>query len=469
MHAQSQQHSKKRESGGVGRLPESNLPSGSAPSGLPEHNNSEVRHEGDNSAKGKDGGCYIVTPPAPVGPTDLHRHYDERYNVQLRQIFNAVVASGAYNCQRARIRVPSGLCIPAWRRYLNHYHDARIVDYLECGWPVNFKAGSPLCATHDNHASARDHESHIDHYVRTELGERALAGPFAGPPVSTIHLSPLMTKPKRDSSHRRVIMDLSWPRGESVNDGVDIDNYIDGPAAVHLPTADYMVDRLLQLGPGAYLYKTDLARGYRQLRVDPGDWPLLGFKHNGAYFMDLCPPFGLRTSAMFMQRTSEAVSHVHANFGFYSRPYLDDFGGAESDKGRADDALNCLQKIMQQLGLREAAHKVCRPAQVMTWLGIRYDSVTMIMSIPPDKLEEIMGVVRAWQGKTRATAKEMQSLIGLLQFVASVSPPPPAFSPIACSPTCVNRPRRDPSPSRSGSNKMYNSSQTYCRTTTGCG
>ena len=83
------------------------------------------------------------------------------------------------------------------------------------------------------------------------------------------------------------------------------------------------------------MYKTDLSRGYRQLRVDPWDWPLLGFAHKGSYYMDLCPPFGLRTSAMCMQRTSEAISYIHGQMGFYSRPYLDDFGGAEPDEARA--------------------------------------------------------------------------------------------------------------------------------------
>ena len=354
--------------------------------------------------------------------------YDVRYNVQLREIYNAVIATGTYNYNHARARVPSGLCLSAWREYLADYSDRQIVEYLEYGWPVNYRRGSPLVSTHDNHASARDHAEDVAFYVATELGHRALAGPFKGPPVSGLHMSPLMTRPKRDSSHRRVIMDLSWPHGASINDGVEADIYIDGPARIHLPTADYMVDRILQLGSGAYLYKTDLSRGYRQLRVDPGDWPLLGFQHDGSIYMDICPPFGLQTSAMFMQRTSEAITHIHAKKGYFSRPYLDDFSGAEGTHARADEALGCLQSIMRELGIAEAEHKVCPPAQSMIWLGIQYDTVTMEMSIPPQKLREIGEVVSGWQGRSRATQREMQSLFGLLQFVASVSPPARLFT-----------------------------------------
>ena len=141
------------------------------------------------------------------------------------------------------------------------------------------------------------------------------------------HASPLMTRPKRDSDRRQVIVDLSLPDGASINDGVSTDWYLNGNTRISLPTVDYMEQRLLHLGKGAFLYKTDLARGYRQLRVDPTDWPLLGFSHDNYYYVDLCPPFGLRTAALFMQRTSEAISYIHGMEGFLSRPYLDDFGG----------------------------------------------------------------------------------------------------------------------------------------------
>ena len=225
----------------------------------------------------------------------------------LGSIYMKVAVTGKFNHMGARIRVPSGLKIRAWRAYLDDYHDRRLPDYLEFGWPVNFRRESVLSSTMQNHASARECPEHLDYYIKTELGFGALSGPFATPPVRGLHLSPLMTRIKKDSVHSRVIMDLSWPAGQSVNDGIDSHWYIDGVATVHLPTVDYMEQRLLHLGRNAFMYKTDLARGYRQLRVDPLDWPLLGFGHRGCIYMDVCPPFGLRSAAMCMQRTSEAV------------------------------------------------------------------------------------------------------------------------------------------------------------------
>ena len=242
------------------------------------------------------------------------------FNLQLRDIFMRAVAMKLHNYRGARIRVPSAMKVVAWRHYLADYHDPNLVDFIEFGWPVNYVGGAPLVATGDNHKSSQQYLPDIDFYVKTELSHRALAGPFRRPPVANFHTSPLMTRPKRDAKHRRVIMDLSWPKGAAANDNISKNVYVDGPAVVKLPTVDYMVKRLLDLGPGAYMYKTDLARGYRQLRVDPGDWPLLGFQHRGLYFMDICPPFGLSTSALCMQRTSEAITYIHGKEGFYSRP-----------------------------------------------------------------------------------------------------------------------------------------------------
>ena len=357
-----------------------------------------------------------------IGNIPIHNHAD------LRQLYVAVTQRGTYNFAGARRQVPSALHIEKWREQLAGYSDRGLVDFLAFGWPVNFDRQFPLVATHHNHPSADQHPKDVDHYIETEMKHGALAGPFTAPPVEHTHLSPLMTRMKRDSPFRRVIMDLSWPHGAAVNDGVDQKCYIDGPATITLPTADYMADRVLQLGQGAFLYKTDLARGYRQLRVDPTDWPLLGFQHKGRYFMDLCPPFGLRSSAMCMQRTTEAISYIHGQQGFLSKPYLDDFGGAEATHDRATLALGTLQRIMAELGVVEAAHKIHPPAQVLVWLGIIYDTLAMTMAIPEAKMGEIMVELGEWEGRVRATRRDMQRLIGLLQFVASVSPPVRVFS-----------------------------------------
>ena len=410
--------------------------------------------EGERRSQGQDDGRYYVANSGKVGrqkPVQSAREQRVQQGEECRSsltggqtqscngggsdiqqelggIYTAVTTTGGHNYKGARVRVPSGLCVEAWDKYLEGYHDRNLVDFLAFGWPVNCDLSATLIPTFRNHPSALQYPGDIEFYVNTERGFGALGGPYVSSPFTYFQTSPLMTKPKKDATHRRVIMDLSWPPMYSVNDAIRGKEYVDGDMAITLPTIEYMEGRILELGQGAYLYKTDLARGYRQLRVDPSDWPLLGFTHDGKYYFDLCPPFGLRTSALCMQRTAEAISWIHGKKGYVSRPYLDDFGGAEATREKAEMALQTLQGIMADLGVCEAKHKICRPAQQMTWLGLWYDTIAMKISITKPKLEEIMEILHMWEGKTRASQREMQQLLGLLQFVAGVSPPARVFT-----------------------------------------
>ena len=55
-------------------------------------------------------------------------------------------------------------------------------------------------------------------YITKELDKKAVMGPYQKIPfqhTSTVGISPLSTRPKKDFSERRVILDLSFPMGTS--------------------------------------------------------------------------------------------------------------------------------------------------------------------------------------------------------------------------------------------------------------
>ena len=87
-------------------------------------------------------------------------------------------------------------------------------------------------------------------------------------------------------------MDLSWPKGLSLNNGVTKDMYLDTPYTLHYPSIDNIIAALSKLGPGAQLSKIDISRAFRQIKIDPGDIDLLGMKFQGQYFIDLSVAFG---------------------------------------------------------------------------------------------------------------------------------------------------------------------------------
>ena len=59
----------------------------------------------------------------------------------------------------------------------------------------------------------------------------------------------------------------------------------------------------------------------------------------------------------------------------------------------------------------------------MVWLGLLFDSVAMILTFPPDKLQEILDLVSSWVSRQSATLKELQVLLGKLLYIAQVYPP----------------------------------------------
>ena len=54
----------------------------------------------------------------------------------------------------------------------------------------------------------------------------------------------------------------------------------------------------------------------------------------------------------------------------------------------------------------------------MTFLGVLFDTCSMTVSVTEDRLAEIGSLLKEWEHRTHATLREIQSLIGKLQFAA---------------------------------------------------
>lgn len=323
------------------------------------------------------------------------------------------------NAVGAQLTVPSQLNIHAWDYYLDGYHDADVVKYLRFGWPISYTAKQLPKSTPVNHPSANNYEEHIQHYLKTELGYQSIAGPFQVNPLSdTLVCSPLQTVPKRGSSKRRVVMDLSFPHGHSVNNGVASGSYMDKPYRLRLPGIDRLCSFILHHGPGCLIYKKDLQRAYRQFPVDPKDYNLLGFSFQGELYFDLRCPFGLRSSAMICQRTTSSVIHIFQQFGFIADVYLDDFFGAESPQ-KALEAFDTLQFLFDELGLQSSRDKDCYPSTNMICLGIEVDTVTFSLRVPQDRIDDLLEELKQWSSRSHYRKKHLQSLLGRLSFVTA--------------------------------------------------
>ena len=119
----------------------------------------------------------------------------------------------------------SNLKIHCWKFHLSDYWDTRLLDLLEFRFPLDFDTNTVLTSIEENHASAKQFSSHVETYIQEEIKHGAILGPFEHKPI-TLHVSIFMKRDKPDLDTRRTIVDLSWPKGQSVNAGVQKDKYL---------------------------------------------------------------------------------------------------------------------------------------------------------------------------------------------------------------------------------------------------
>ena len=118
----------------------------------------------------------------------------------------------------------------------------------------------------------------------------------------------------------------------------------------------------MQIGEGCFLYSADVALAYRQPPLDPGDWPLICFRFQGAYYTDVSLPFSIRWAAAHCQDITSIITRELNRKGAAILSYIDDFGGIAMDQATANTHFNNLRDLLARLDLQEAAHKASSPS-----------------------------------------------------------------------------------------------------------
>ena len=133
---------------------------------------------------------------------------------------------------QACISVTSQLNIEVWQELLKDYWDQQLLQWLRFGFPLDFNRNGQLHCEGGNHSSATQYPKDVDAYIQEESMYGAILGPFKENPIKNSHTSPFMTRNKPNYDRRRVIIDLSWPLGASVNAGIGKDTYLGSPFAL---------------------------------------------------------------------------------------------------------------------------------------------------------------------------------------------------------------------------------------------
>ena len=222
---------------------------------------------------------------------------------------------------------------------------------------------------------------------------------------------------------------LSWiylkPKGYSVNDGVDKDGYLDSNFSLTFPTVDHLTNKLVKIGCGVHIFKVDISRAFRHLKVDPLDIDLLGLIRK-KHYIDTCVLFGTRHGSQFFQCTSHAVRYVMRKHSHDIINYIDDFlGFGTPSVARA--SFNVLRDVMRKLGLTISEKKLVEPTTRAVCLDVLIDTVEGTIAIPPEKLENVRHMINSWATKKHCSKKELQSLLSHLLYIHKCVKPARCF------------------------------------------
>ena len=296
---------------------------------------------------------------------------------------------------------------------------------LENGFRLGVREGVQLVPARKNLQSALYHEAVVQEYLDNECKLGRVVGPLMDHEVKDIpiQLSPLGAIPKKRAGQWRLMVDLSSPWQQSVNDGIDTD-----AASLEYVTLDVVAEAILAIGKGAMLGKCDVKSAYWLVPVHPGDWTLLGIKWRGSVYLDTVLPFGLRSAPKIFMAVADAfhwiVHQEGVNRIFH---YVDDFIIIGRNWDECSEALRKVDETAKLLGMQIEPSKWEGPTSNLIFLGIELDVANLVLRLPEEKLQELSELVAQWVGKKCGTKKELESLAGKLQHACKVVRPGRCF------------------------------------------
>lgn len=320
--------------------------------------------------------------------------------------------------------MPTPVSFTTLSKFLIGY-DPSIVAYLINGFKQGFRLGCyglPKQANKDvrNLKSADEFPNIIDRKIRKELELGRILGPFdVPPPIHNFTVSPLGVVAKKTPGEFRTIHHLSYPEGSSVNDFIPKE-----VSSVQYATIQDAIGFIKQSSHQVFMAKVDIESAFRIIPISPLDRPLLGFQWKGKFFMDAVLPMGCSSSCAIFESFSTALEWVATTkLGITAMVHVvDDFLVMANSEAKCLHDLQVFINLCSELGVPLAPVKTVAPCRVITFLGITLDAERKEARLPEDKLIKGRALLGEFQRKQKVTLKELQSLLGVLNFFCTVVP-----------------------------------------------
>ena len=329
------------------------------------------------------------------------------------------------------IRSPLLPCLRAWQAKLRMLPDQQLACYvlrgLQEGFRVGFRRQCALTSASRNLPLAYQQSQIVGEYLQQELAAGRMLGPLPAilPDGQRVHINRVGVVPKGHTPGKwRMITDLSFPEGLSINDGVE-----SALCSLEYTSVDRVAEVVAKLGLGTLMAKIDIKSAYRMIPVHPADRPLLGWRWEGQIFVDSALPFGLCSAPKIFTAVADVIEWCFREAGVkHVDHYLDDYIvlGAPGTRECAQ-SLEIVRSVAGELGVPLAEDKCEGPTTRLVFLGFEIDSTEGVLRLPQEKVERLQEMLLGWFEKKWCWRRDLESLIGKLQDAAKVIPPGRAF------------------------------------------
>jgi hypothetical protein len=305
-------------------------------------------------------------------------------------------------------------------------HVAKVIDWVANGAEIGCK-GVFRAASHSKNAkNAYVNGRQVSDAIAAWVNLGYAYGPVLEEDVPAhAKVNGILTRTKPNGSVR-IILNLSAPKGFSVNDGINNDDF---PATMSSTEAWLRV--LNAQGKGCNIMKVDFADAYKHIPVKLQDTDLQWFEWGGRYFKELCLIFGASSSAGIFDATAKVFLQIVCAITKFPRQqicqHLDDICAAAADGDRSLWELDAqFQATAAEIGVKLASRddpdKSFAPCKRGVVFGVDYDTDNWCWSIPDEKRARLIVTLKEAVAADEITARQAKSIVGKLIHIKALLP-----------------------------------------------
>ncbi len=325
-----------------------------------------------------------------------------------------------------------------WKQALTEHEDQSLITYHLQGLQHGYTHGNHshtnlhIDSIYPNLTSAFTHQDILTTNICTELMAKCYLGPFSSIDAIPKQFhpfwnSPLGIIPKKYSNPLKfqMIQHLSYPEGESVNDGINPEDY-----HIEYGSIQVVTSILLSISPSALLWKANITNAFCTIPIHQSDWGMQGIYWHGLFFINMYLPFGLHSAPYIFTSLIDLFIWIctqHHGLNNLSH-FVDDFIYVASPS-EAWSTFKKFQVLASDFGIPFKSSKFVPPMPNIDYISFQLNAPSMTISIPTDKHARILNLLADWsiisskhQKPCSCSLSEACSLLSHLMHVMQILP-----------------------------------------------